>query len=158
MQSMLGSLRSSTRYVAPAFWRGQVANSLSIAAVQLSENGANIRQPLIAEVTRLIDAYAAGVLPGRKAMCMYGRWLLHGAVELSVASSTRHAWSILGIDITSFSRRYRASTGADTAERRPPAGRARCAGLPWRASKYNLSSHCAMCRQYLCNAVSPRVT
>ena len=70
--------------------------------MQLSENGANIRQPLIAEVTRLIDAYAAGVLPGRKAMCMCSRWLLHGAVELSVASSTRRAWSILGHDITSL--------------------------------------------------------
>jgi hypothetical protein len=40
-----------------------VCNPLSIGCtpLQLSDNGANIRQPLIAEVTRLIDAYAAGV-------------------------------------------------------------------------------------------------
>jgi hypothetical protein len=37
-------------------------------AVQLSDNGANIRKPLIAEVTRLIDAYAAGVQSSRQAV------------------------------------------------------------------------------------------
>lgn len=62
-RSELGAGQVQHRVGCNSFLVWSVCNPLSICctAVQLSDNGANIRQPLIAEVTRLIDAYAAGV-------------------------------------------------------------------------------------------------